>query len=144
MHVSAILKTKGSIIITCKAADSIATISHILHVNRIGAVMVADERGAIAGIISERDIVRGLAIHGAAVMDRPASDLMTCKVMTCSPDDTVASVMTRMTEGRFRHMPVVVDGRLTGVISIGDVVKSRLAEYTHEVESLRDYVAGRV
>lgn len=143
MHVSAILRTKGSTIITIKPSETVATAAHVLHLNKIGAILAVDEEGAIAGVLSERDIVRGLAIHGANVLDRPVSSLMTARVVTCRPDDTVASVMVRMTEGRFRHMPVIDNGRLTGVISIGDVVKQRIAEYSHEVESLRDYVAGR-
>ncbi|WP_029014089.1 CBS domain-containing protein [Niveispirillum irakense] len=143
MHVSAILRTKGSTIITIKPSETVATAAHVLHLNKIGAILAVDEEGAIAGVLSERDIVRGLAVHGANVLDRPVSSLMTARVVTCRPDDTVASVMVRMTEGRFRHMPVIDNGRLTGVISIGDVVKQRIAEYSHEVESLRDYVAGR-
>lgn len=143
MHVSAILKNKGATIITTRPGESVAAVAHVLHTNRIGAILVLDDAGGIAGILSERDIVRGLALHGAAILDRPVSTLMTVKVVSCSPADTVATVMSRMTEGRFRHMPVLEDGRLVGVISIGDVVKFRLAEYTHEVESLRDYVSGR-
>lgn len=143
MLVSAILKTKGSTIITTKPGNSVAEAAHILHVNKIGAILAVDDQGAIAGILSERDIVRGLAVHGATILDQPVSSLMTARVVTCRPDDSIASLMSRMTEGRFRHMPVVSEGRLVGVISIGDVVKFRLAEYTHEVESLRDYVAGR-
>lgn len=143
MHVSAILRTKGSIIITIKPSETVAAAAHVLHLNKIGAILAVDEEGAIAGVLSERDIVRGLAVHGTNVMDRPVSSLMTARVVTCKPDDTVASVMVRMTEGRFRHMPVIDNGRLIGVISIGDVVKQRIAEYSHEVESLRDYVAGR-
>jgi CBS domain-containing protein len=143
MHVSAILKNKGATIITTRPDESVSTVAHILHANRIGAILVLNDAGGIAGILSERDIVRGLALHGASVMDNPVSSLMTAKVVSCTPTDTVATVMSRMTEGRFRHMPVVESGILVGVISIGDVVKFRLAEYTHEVESLRDYVAGR-
>lgn len=143
MHVSAILKNKGGTIITTRPEESVASVSHILHANRIGAILVLNPAGGIAGILSERDIVRGLAQFGAGVLDKLVSDLMTAKVVSCSSDDTVATVMSRMTEGRFRHMPVVDQGVLTGVISIGDVVKFRLAEYTHEVESLRDYVSGR-
>lgn len=144
MHVSAILKNKSATIITTRPDENVATVAHILHANRIGAILVLNETGGIAGILSERDIVRGLALHGASVMDKPVSAMMTAKVVSCTPTDTVASVMSRMTEGRFRHMPVVEDGILAGVISIGDVVKFRLAEYTHEVESLRDYVSGRL
>ncbi|AUN29001.1 CBS domain-containing protein [Niveispirillum cyanobacteriorum] len=143
MHVSAILKNKGATIITTRPDESVSTVAHILHGNRIGAILVLNDAGGIAGILSERDIVRGLALHGASVMDKPVSSLMTAKVVSCTPTDTVATVMSRMTEGRFRHMPVVENGILVGVISIGDVVKFRLAEYTHEVESLRDYVSGR-
>ena len=143
MHVSAILKNKGATIITTRPEENVASVAHILHANRIGAILVLGGDGHIAGILSERDIVRGMALHGASVLDKPVSALMTAKVVACTPTDTVASVMSRMTEGRFRHMPVVENGKLVGVISIGDVVKFRLAEYTHEVESLRDYVAGR-
>ncbi|WP_114394329.1 CBS domain-containing protein [Oleisolibacter albus] len=142
MHVSAILKTKGATIITARPEDMVGTTAQLLSINRIGAVLVVDAAGGIAGILSERDIVRALASYGAPVLQMPVSDLMTRRVMTCSPDDTVASIMARMTDGRFRHMPVLDRGRLVGVISIGDVVKFRLDEYTHEVESLRSYVAG--
>ncbi|MFV3075985.1 CBS domain-containing protein [Niveispirillum fermenti] len=144
MHVSAILKNKGSTIISTRPDENVAAVAHVLHANRIGAILVLNEAGGIAGILSERDIVRGLALHGASVMDKPVSALMTARVVSCAPTDSVASVMSRMTEGRFRHMPVMEEGRVAGVVSIGDIVKYRLAEYTHEVESLRDYVAGRV
>ncbi|QJE72330.1 CBS domain-containing protein [Aerophototrophica crusticola] len=143
MHVAAVLKNKGSTIITTRPEEPIGTVAQLLHVNRIGAVLVVDAKGEIAGIISERDIVRGLASHGAAVLDMPVSSLMTRKVVHCAPTDTVASVMGLMTSGRFRHLPVLEQGRLVGVISIGDVVKHRLEEYTQEVESLRDYVSGK-
>jgi CBS domain-containing protein len=104
--------------------------------------MDAGER--IVGIISERDIVRGLAKHGAAVAALSVSDLMTPEVLTCSPNDTIAEIMAVMTAQRFRHLPVVEDGRLAGIVSIGDVVKYRLDETKLEVDSLRDYVlAGR-
>lgn len=142
MHVAAVLKNKGSTIITTRPEEPVGSVAQLLHVNRIGAVLAVDAKGEIAGIISERDIVRGLATHGAAVLDMPASTLMTRKVVHCTPADTVASVMGLMTSGRFRHLPVLEQGRLVGVISIGDVVKHRLEEYTQEVESLRDYVSG--
>lgn len=144
MHVSAILRNKGATIITTRPDETVATTAHMLHVNKIGAVLVIGPKGDIAGIISERDIVRGMAQHGPAVMEMRVADLMTRKVVSCRSDDTVASVMNRMTDGRFRHVPVVDDGRLVGVVSIGDVVKHRLEEYTLEVESLRDYVSGRI
>jgi len=144
MHVKAILKTKGATIITTRPQETVSAVSQLLNVNRIGAVLVMETDGTIAGIISERDIVRGMALHGAAVLDMPAADLMTRKVIQCSPDDTVAQIMEVMTRGRFRHLPVVENGRLVGFISIGDVVKHRVEEYAHELESLREYVAGGI
>ncbi|WP_044560376.1 CBS domain-containing protein [Azospirillum sp. B4] len=143
MHVSGILKHKDSTsIISAKPGDTIETVAALLAAHRIGAVLVLEPAGGVAGIISERDIVRGLATHGPAVLNQSVSELMTRKVVACSPGDSVSTIMTRMTEGRFRHMPVMEHGRLVGFISIGDVVKHRLAEATSEVESMRVYVAG--
>ncbi len=142
MHVSAILKNKGSTLITAKPEDSVASVVTLLSANRIGAVLAMDGKGTIAGIISERDVVRGLAEKGPDVLQRPVSELMTEKVISCAPTDTVASVMEKMTQGRFRHLPVCDGEKLVGFISIGDVVKHRLEEAKHEVESLRDYVSG--
>lgn len=144
MHVSAILKGKGAAIITVRPQETVNTVAQLLNVNRIGAVLVVDADGGTAGILSERDIVRGLAVDGAAALDRPVADYMTRKVVSCQSTDTVASIMERMTQGRFRHMPVVDDGRLVGFISIGDVVKHRVEEYAQEVESLREYVSGGI
>ncbi len=143
MHVSAILKTKGSTIVTIRPDETIAAVAQLLAVNRIGAVLCMNTDGEIAGVLSERDIVRGLAAHGAAVLGMPASELMTRRVVACNPGDTIASVMQRMTDGRFRHMPVMEERKLVGFISIGDVVKHRIEEVGQEVESLRDYVAGQ-
>lgn len=143
MHVSAILKTKGSTIVTIRPDETIAAVAQLLAVNRIGAVLCMNADGEIAGVLSERDIVRGLAAHGAGVLNLSASELMTRRVIACRPEDTIASVMERMTDGRFRHMPVIEGGRLVGFISIGDVVKHRIEEVGQEVESLRDYVAGQ-
>ncbi|MDE1148546.1 MAG: CBS domain-containing protein [Azospirillaceae bacterium] len=142
MHVSGILKHKDSTIVSVRPEDTIETVVALLAAHRIGAVLALDPAGAVAGIISERDIVRGLATHGPHVLNQSVSDLMTRKVVSCSPHDSVSSIMTRMTEGRFRHMPVMENGRLLGLISIGDVVKHRIAEATSEVESMRVYVAG--
>jgi CBS domain-containing protein len=143
MHVSGILKHKdhGSII-SVRPSDTIETVVALLAAHRIGAVLALEPDGTVAGIISERDIVRGLATHGSGVLSQHVTDLMTRKVVGCAPEDSVSSIMTRMTEGRFRHMPVMEGGRLVGFISIGDVVKHRLAEATSEVESMRVYVAG--
>lgn len=146
MNVAAILKAKGSRVVTTRSALSIQTVMRRMTVERIGALIVTgpgDER--IVGVISERDIVRGLAEYGAAVMTMRVSDLMTHAVEICAPQDSVKHVMAVMTRGRIRHLPVV-DGRgLCGIVSIGDVVKYRLEEMALEVGVLRDaYMAGRV
>ena len=98
--------------------------------------------GGLCGIISERDLARGLADHGAKLLDMRVSQLMTADVVTCSPDDGIDQLMHTMTEGRFRHLPVIEDGRMIGIISIGDVVKHRLQELEAETNLLHDYIAG--
>lgn len=141
MHVAAVLKRKGTDIVTVRPDDPIAAVARTLAERRIGAALVVDG-GAPAGILSERDIVRGVAKHGSAVLQQPASALMTRDLVTCQPTDTVAQVMAVMSERRIRHLPVMDGERLAGVISIGDVVKARLDDAELEVESLRGYVAG--
>lgn len=144
MHVAAVLKRKGADVVTVRPGDSIGDVARTLTRHRIGAVVVMEENGSAlpCGIVSERDIVRAIAADGAAALDRPASDLMTRQLVTATPADTVAHVMTVMTERRIRHVPIIEDERMVGVISIGDVVKTRLDETEMEVESLRDFVAG--
>jgi CBS domain-containing protein len=111
----------------------------ILAERKIGAVLVLNE-GRIEGILSERDIVRVLGDRGAAVLDEPVSAVMTRKVVSCQQSDTVAAIMEMMTLGKFRHLPVIEDGRVAGLISIGDIVKWRVSEYEAEQEALRDYI----
>ena len=143
MTVATMLNAKGSDIISISPDQTIAEAVALLGSKGIGAVVVLDAAGALAGILSERDIVRGLAAHGTAVMDHKVDSLMTAKVQTCSTNDTSEMPMKRMTEGRFRHMPATDDaGTLLGVISIGDVVKSRISELEHETEAMRDYISG--
>jgi CBS domain-containing protein len=144
MHVAAILKSKGPTIITVKPDTTVDQAARLLAVNRIGAVLVVDPDNELAGILSERDIIRGLSEKGPAILQSMVQDIMTRRVVTCRPEDSVAVLMTRMTEGRFRHLPVLDAGRLVGMISIGDVVKHRLEEQAAEVESMRDYVAGKM
>jgi CBS domain-containing protein len=140
MYVRDILSTKGGRVTTIKPDAKISTTSKLLSQHRIGAVLVTDAADKIIGIISERDIVRGLASHGGAVAEISVTDLMTRDVRSCTPGD----IMGIMTTHRIRHLPVLEDGKLAGIVSIGDVVKYRLDEAKHEVESLRDYVlAGR-
>jgi len=121
---------------------SIADVARELTEKRIGAVLVRDAGPQILGILSERDIVRSLAQHGAAALGMKAAELMTRSLRTATPQTTVAEAMAMMTAGRFRHIPVLEDGRLVGLVSIGDVVKSRIMEQESEVDSLKAYVAG--
>ena len=141
MSVASMLSHKDSeAIITVTKDQSIADAVALLAEKKIGAVVVVDDARAVAGILSERDIVRGLSDRGASIMTQSVGDLMTAPVETCTRSETVDDVMRRMTEGRFRHMPVTEAGELVGVISIGDVVKNRIKDLEYEAEALRDYV----
>lgn len=144
MHVRAIVEAKGGAVVTTRPEATIGDIARLLAERRIGAVIVLDDAGTIAGVISERDIVTGLAAHGARVVDMKVAELMTRDVILCLPDATIEEVMAMMTNRRIRHLPVVEQGKLMGIVSIGDAVKSRLDEAALEVESLRQYVlSGR-
>jgi CBS domain-containing protein len=142
MLIGQILAGKGSDVVSTRPDATIAEVAKLLRAKRIGAVVVTDAGGALCGIISERDLARGLADHGAKLLDMQVSQLMTAEVVTCSPDDGLDQLMKQMTEGRFRHLPVIRDGKLTGIISIGDVVKHRLHELEAETHMLHDYLAG--
>jgi CBS domain-containing protein len=139
MTVRAILDAKGRQVVSIGADAKVSSAVKILSERRIGAVLVL-AAGKIEGIISERDIVAGLGERGAGILDEPVRAVMTSKVMTCRRADTVASLMEKMTEGKFRHLPVVEEGQLMGLVSIGDVVKHRVMEYEREQEALRDYI----
>ena len=128
--------------VTTRPDATIAEVAKLLKAKRIGAVVVTDADGGLCGIISERDLARGLADHGADLLTLRVGDLMTATVSTCSPDDGIDQLMQQMTEGRFRHLPVVEDGRMIGIISIGDVVKHRLQELEQEAHMLHDYISG--
>ena len=117
---------------------------HLLAEKRIGAALILGADRRIAGIISERDIVRALAERGAAALDEPVSQTMTRKVETCNESEAVASIMERMTAGKFRHMPVVDQGRLVGVVSIGDIVKHRVRRWSANSAAMRDYILTRL
>lgn len=140
MSVASLLSKKPSTIVTITADMSIKDASDLLYEHRIGAVVVIEEEDRVVGILSERDIVRGLSSRGASVMTQQVSDLMTAPVETCTRSETADDVMRRMSEGRFRHMPVVEGTKLVGVISIGDVVKNRIATLEHEADAMRDYI----
>ena len=142
MFVSDILSQKGGAVFTVSPTASVAEISQQLSARRIGSVLVLDADGSVAGIVSERDLVRALARHGAKAMELEARQVMTREVVTCDPDDSIDGVMQTMTDGRFRHLPVVRHGELLGVVSIGDVVKARLEEAQHETEALKAYIVA--
>ena len=141
MNVAAILKLKGSSVVTVKPDTTIAEVSRILTEKRIGAVLVSSDGLRAQGILSERDIVISLASNGNATLEKKAHELMTARVTTCSPEDQLADLMGVMTAKRIRHLPVTEDGIITGIISIGDVVKWRVEEIEREAEALRAYVA---
>jgi CBS domain-containing protein len=140
MTVKAILSAKGTDVVTIEPTAKVAAATELLAARRIGALVVTGADNRVVGIVSERDIVQELAAHGAASLDLPLTDVMTRKVVTCSAADTIASVMEHMTAGKFRHLPVVDQGRLAGIISIGDVVKYRLREMEREQSAMRDYI----
>jgi CBS domain-containing protein len=142
MNVATILKLKGAEVASVEPGATLETAVRLLSEKRIGAVMVLDEDRKIQGIVSERDIVRALATHGPACLPMTVMSVMTSTVKTCRSSDTIDQVMAQMTAGRFRHVPVVDDGRLTGIVSIGDVVKLRIAETELEVSAIRDYIAA--
>ena len=140
MTVKTILSTKGSDVITIGPNASLEEAIGVLAKHRIGAVVVLGADQRVIGILSERDIVRALSERSATAIKEPLAQTMTRVVVTCSEADTVSDLMERMTRGRFRHIPVVEQDRLVGIISIGDVVKQRLAEMARESEALRDYI----
>jgi CBS domain-containing protein len=142
MNVKAILAAKklGGDIISIEPTADLATAAKLLSKHRIGSVVILGAGERLVGILSERDIVRALSEQGAGALALPVGQVMTRDVATCGEDDTVASIMERMTAGRFRHMPVVANGRLVGLISIGDVVKQRVDEIVSESEAMRDII----
>jgi CBS domain-containing protein len=140
MTVKRILSGKGNEVLTIEPTALLATATKLLSERRIGALVVTGADRRIVGIISERDIVRAIGARGAHVLEEPVSEVMTRKVVTCGERDTTADLMERMTAGKFRHLPVVDQGRLIGIVSIGDVVKARLEDMQHDTQALQDYI----
>jgi len=138
--VSSVLKNKGYDVVTVAPHQTVASVVKVLTQNRIGAAPVINEKGQLIGIISERDIIRGMSEHAEAVLTLPADQLMTREVKTCSPEDQLVDLMEVMTLKRIRHLPVIQNGVLGGIVSIGDVVKQRLEEVQSEAEYLRRYI----
>ena len=142
MKVSDILKTKGAGIFTIPPDESVATVIQRIMSAKVGAMVVSTDGTTPEGLITERDVVHGLAQHGAKLLEMKVGAIMTRKVVTCAPGDSIHDVMVKMTEGRTRHVPVMEGGRLAGMISIGDVVKSRLENAEQEAAGLRDYITA--
>jgi CBS domain-containing protein len=140
MNVTAILKQKGRAVTTASPATMLLDVARKLAAKRIGAIVIVGNRGEVAGIISERDIIRVLAEQGPECLSKPVSEIMTRQVATCEESATLDELMAMMTARRFRHFPVVTDGALVGIISIGDVVKHHVAEVEMEATAMRDYI----
>jgi CBS domain-containing protein len=140
MTVKAVLSRKGTSVTTIEPVATLAAAITTLAEKRIGAIVVTGAEARVVGIISERDIVRALSQHGADALSRPVAEVMTRNVVTCSERDTIAHLMERMTEGKFRHIPVVEQGRLAGIVSIGDIVKRRVEELENDGAALQDYI----
>ena len=139
MTVRSILDSKGHQVLSVEPDAKLSAAVQILGGKKIGAVLVMSQ-GRMEGILSERDIVRVLSERGAAALEEPVSGVMTRKVVSCRQSDTVAGIMEMMTLGKFRHLPVVEDGKVVGLISIGDIVKRRVQEYETEQEALQNYI----
>jgi CBS domain-containing protein len=141
MHVEQILALKGNDVISATVDETIGRAASILSENRIGAILVRDEDGFVRGVLSERDIVRGLADLGPRCLETGVAELMTRDVVFCAPGDDINKIMSIMTERRIRHLPVMRDNQLLGIISIGDVVKFRMEEIETEAAAMRQYIS---
>jgi CBS domain-containing protein len=140
MIVKAILAAKGGDVVSIEPTADLSAAVKLLVSRRIGAVVVVGPGGRLAGILSERDIMRAVSEHGASALSLPIAQFMTRNVEICGEEDSCASLMERMTEGKFRHLPVVTQGKLVGIVSIGDVVKQRVDEIERESEAMREYI----
>ncbi len=142
MKISSILSNKGSFVATVSPDASVSALLALLAEHRIGAVVVADEDGSVAGIVSERDVARACHSHGAEALEQPVSAIMTELVVTCTPGASTEELMSLMTQRRVRHIPVIEDDEMVGIVSIGDVVKARLAELETERDALQAYISS--
>lgn len=140
MRISAVIRRKGGLVVTIRSDATVKRLLEILEEHHIGAVVVSDDGATVAGIISERDVVRHLHTDGAGVLDQSVSTIMTSDVKTCTPEDGIEDLARTMTEHRFRHVPVLVDGRLAAIVSIGDIVKWRIDELQTERDQLVGYI----
>lgn len=143
MIVQDVLGSKGSTVVTVLPTETVEDLIGVLAHHGIGAAVVSSDGATVAGIVSERDIARGLHTHGAGLLAQQVSSIMTAEVRTCEPREEIAEIARIMTDGRFRHLPVVVDGKLVGIVSIGDVVKKRIEQLETESGQLMDYLTSR-
>jgi CBS domain-containing protein len=142
MQVSVLLQSKGTEVVTVRPDATVAEVAIVLAEHRIGAVVVTADGRSIDGVLSERDIVRALARPDDQTLAATAHSLMTAEVVTCQPDTTLDELMATMTDRRIRHVPVIIDGQLSGLVSIGDVVKHHIATLEHESQAMHDYIAN--
>ncbi len=142
MLVSQILKHKGDLVFTASPHETVAAAAALLHSRHVGALVIVDDQDMVIGILSERDVVRVVAEQGPAGLSQPVSSCMSHDVVFASPTETVHSLLERMTDRRIRHLPVLKDGRLAGLVSIGDLVKSKIAETEAEAENLKAYISA--
>jgi CBS domain-containing protein len=142
MLVSQILKDKGDLVFTASPHETVAAAAALLLSRNVGALVIVDDQDMVIGILSERDVVRVVAEKGAAGLNQPVSSCMTHDVVFAAPTETVHSLLERMTDRRIRHLPVLKDGRLAGLVSIGDLVKSKIAESEAEAENLKAYISA--
>jgi CBS domain-containing protein len=142
MLVSQILRDKGDLVFTALPHETVSSAAALLNSRRVGAMVIVDDKDAVVGILSERDIVRSVAELGAAALAEPISSCMTRNVVFATPAETVNDLLGRMTDRRMRHLPVVKDGRLVGIVSIGDLVKCKIAETEAEAENLKAYISA--
>jgi len=140
MRISDVIRRKGNLVVTLRSDATVLRLLEILEQHHIGAVVVSDDGSTVSGIVSERDVVRHLYTDGAGVLDQTVAMIMTSEVQTCTPDDGIEDLARTMTERRFRHVPVVVDGLLVAMVSIGDIVKSRM----DELQTERDHLVGYI
>jgi CBS domain-containing protein len=142
MRITDVLRRKGDLVVTIAPEDSVRTLVDALAQHKVGALVVSSGGGVLDGIVSERDVVRHLQLHGADVLDRPVSAIMTVDLHTATPQDSIDDLMLLMTEKRIRHVPVVVEESLVGIVSIGDVVKHRIEELQSERDQLTAYISS--
>jgi CBS domain-containing protein len=142
MNVAAILKGKGRTVATATPEASLVEVARRLAAKNIGAMVITGPSGRVVGIVSERDIIRAVAEKGAACLEAPVATMMTRSVVTCQEGDTLEQLMATMTAGRFRHLPVVENGQLVGIVSIGDIVKHHIAEVEMEASALKGYIVA--